>query len=168
MFPHYKVDEQPNKSRRKSYFPRRRESDDQNAVAFVKKCFTIGVVYHKTQMHRFLKVESLGRETRCRKSWKHSKRTIHEVYTTSSEYPGKERTIVGKNKEIGAPWECVTGDSLDFGSSGFGKFGISGVHDFIGVSVFVLLLWCVHVCCYHYSMVFVRVVLLVWSVCCSY
>ena len=51
--------------------------------------------------------------------------------------------------EIGAPWECASGDSR-----------ISGVRDFFGVSVFVLLLRGVHVCCYFYSLVFVRVVVL--------
>ena len=36
LFPYYKVDEQPNKKPKKSYFPKRRESDDKNAVAIVK------------------------------------------------------------------------------------------------------------------------------------
>ena len=154
LFPHYNVEEKPiKKPKKRATSPKRRESDVKNAVAFVKKCFTLGVVCHKTQMQKVL--ETIQRE-RFTKSTR-----------TSSGYLGKEMTIVGKNKETGAPWECASGDSLDFGSSGFGEFGISGVHDFIGVSVFVLLLWGVHVCCYHYSMVFVRVVLL-WSVCCSY
>ena len=46
----------------KNYFPKRRESDDNNAVAIVKKI----------QMHSFLKVERLG-ETRSRKSWNQCK-----------------------------------------------------------------------------------------------
>ena len=36
LFPHYKVDEQPHKKPKKSYFPKRRESDDKSAVAVVK------------------------------------------------------------------------------------------------------------------------------------
>ena len=36
LFPHYKVDEQPNKKPKKSYIARRRESDDKGAVAIVK------------------------------------------------------------------------------------------------------------------------------------
>ena len=56
------------KKPKKCYFPRRRESDDKNAVAIVKSVSQLGVVYHKIQMHSFLKVESLG-EARCRKSW---------------------------------------------------------------------------------------------------
>ena len=59
------------KGRRKSNFPKRRESDDKNAVAIVK-VYHNWVVYHKIQMHSFLKVENLG-ETRCRKSWNLSK-----------------------------------------------------------------------------------------------
>ena len=37
LFPHYKVDEQPNKGPKKGYFPKRRESEDKGAVAIVKK-----------------------------------------------------------------------------------------------------------------------------------
>ena len=55
-------------SRKKSNIPKRRESDDNNAVTIVKKVYQNWVVYHKIQMHSFLKVDSLG-ETRCRKSW---------------------------------------------------------------------------------------------------
>ena len=35
LFPHYKVDGQPKKKPQKRYFPKRRESDDKNAVAIV-------------------------------------------------------------------------------------------------------------------------------------
>ena len=55
------------KSRKNNYSPKRRESHDTNAVAIVKSVSQL-VVYHKIQMHWFLKVESLG-ETRCRRSW---------------------------------------------------------------------------------------------------
>ena len=66
LFPHYKVDEQPKKKPKKSNLPKRRESDDKNAVALVE-VYHKWVVYHKIQMHSFLTVESLG-ETRCKKS----------------------------------------------------------------------------------------------------
>ena len=42
LFPHYKVDEQPNKKPKKSYFQKRRENDDKNAVAFVKSFSQLG------------------------------------------------------------------------------------------------------------------------------
>ena len=44
LFPHYKVDEQPNKRRKKSDFPKRRESNDKNAVAIVKIAPHLGCV----------------------------------------------------------------------------------------------------------------------------
>ena len=72
LVPHYKADEKPKRKSKKSYFPKRRESDDKNAVAIAKKVHRSWVVYHKIQMHWFLKVESLG-ETRCRKSWNQCK-----------------------------------------------------------------------------------------------
>ena len=36
LFPHNKIDEQPNKKPKKSHFPKIRENDDKNAVAIVK------------------------------------------------------------------------------------------------------------------------------------
>ena len=44
MFPHYKVDVQPNKKPTRSYFPKRRESDDKNTVAIVKSVSQVGCV----------------------------------------------------------------------------------------------------------------------------
>ena len=43
-FPHYKVDEQPNEKPKKSDVPRRRESDNKNAEAFVKRVSQLGCV----------------------------------------------------------------------------------------------------------------------------
>ena len=45
LFPHYKVDEQPNKEPKKGYYsPKRRESDDKNAVAIVRSVSQLGCV----------------------------------------------------------------------------------------------------------------------------
>ena len=44
LFPHYKVGEQPNKKQKKSYFPKRRESDDKNAVSIVRTVPQLGCV----------------------------------------------------------------------------------------------------------------------------
>ena len=44
LFPHYKVDEQPNKKTKKSNIQKRRESDDKNAVAIVKSVSQLGCV----------------------------------------------------------------------------------------------------------------------------
>ena len=42
LLPHYNVDEQANKKPQKRYFPKRRESDDKNAVAIVKSVSQVG------------------------------------------------------------------------------------------------------------------------------
>ena len=44
LFPHCKVDEQPNKEPKKNNIPKRRESDDKNAVAIVKSVSQLGCV----------------------------------------------------------------------------------------------------------------------------
>ena len=44
LFPRYKVDEQPHKKHKKSNIPKRRESDDKNAVAIVKSVSQLGCV----------------------------------------------------------------------------------------------------------------------------
>ena len=44
LFPHHKVDEQPNKRPKKGYFPTRRESEDKGAVAVVKRVSQVGCV----------------------------------------------------------------------------------------------------------------------------
>ena len=44
LFLHYKVGEQPNKKQKKSYFTKRREGDDKNAVAIVKSVSQLGCV----------------------------------------------------------------------------------------------------------------------------
>ena len=97
LFPHYKVDEQPNaKAERKRTTSQKKRKRRQNAVVTVK-VYHNWVVYHKIQMHSFLKVGSLG-EPEAESLGTNSKGTIHQVYTMSSEYPGKERTIVGRDK----------------------------------------------------------------------
>ena len=44
FFPYYKDDEQPNKRTKKGYFPKRRESEDNNAVDVVKSVSQLGCV----------------------------------------------------------------------------------------------------------------------------
>ena len=44
LFPHCNVDEQPKKSRKRATAPKRRESDDKNAVAIVKSVSQLGCV----------------------------------------------------------------------------------------------------------------------------
>ena len=68
LCPHCKVDEQPNKKPKQSFFPKKEEKAMTRMLWLLWKVYHNWVVYHKIQMHSFLKVESLG-ETRCRKSW---------------------------------------------------------------------------------------------------
>ena len=44
LFPHYKFAEQPNEKPKKGHFPKRRKSDDNNAVAVVKSVSQLGCV----------------------------------------------------------------------------------------------------------------------------
>ena len=44
LFPHYKVDEQPNEMPKKRNIPKRRESDDKNAASIVKSVSQLGCV----------------------------------------------------------------------------------------------------------------------------
>ena len=44
LFPHYKVDEQPNKKQKKGHFPKGRESEDKSVVAIVKSVSQLSCV----------------------------------------------------------------------------------------------------------------------------
>ena len=50
LFPHFKVDEQPNKRPKKSYFPKRRESEDKGAVAIVTSVSQVGRVSEDSEL----------------------------------------------------------------------------------------------------------------------
>ena len=49
-------------------------------------------------MRSFLKEQRISGRTDAESLERNSKSSIHLVLATSSEYPGKERTIVGKHK----------------------------------------------------------------------
>ena len=78
LFPHYKVDEQPNKKPKKSNIPKRRESDDKSAVAIVKSVSHLGCVSQdsdalvsqdrKSRGHPMQKVLEPIQRVRCTKS----------------------------------------------------------------------------------------------------
>ena len=83
------------KKPKKSKFPRRRDSDNKNAVAFAKSVSQLGCVSQDSDA-----LVSLGRKSRrkldAESLGSNSKGTINQVYARSCEYPGKERTIVEK------------------------------------------------------------------------
>ena len=60
LFPHYKVDEQPNQKPKKSYFQKRRESDDKNGVASCEKCITIGLCITSFRCTRFSPMQKVS------------------------------------------------------------------------------------------------------------
>ena len=94
LFPHHQVDEQPNKKPKKQR--PRRESDDKNAVAIVKIVSQLGCVSQDSDA--LVLQGRKSRETDAESLGTNVKGTIHQVYATSYEYPGKEGTIVGTKK----------------------------------------------------------------------
>ena len=93
LFPHYKIDEQPNKRPKIGHYSqKRRESDDKNAVAIVKSVSQLGCVLQDSDA-----LVSQGRKSRGSPMQKVLE-PIQRVYASSCEYPGKERTIVGENE----------------------------------------------------------------------
>ena len=87
LFPHYKVDEQPNKKKqKKSNIPKRRESDDKNAVAILKSVSKLGCASQDSDA-----LVSQGRKSRGNPMQKvlepNKKSSIHEVHATSREHP---------------------------------------------------------------------------------
>ena len=98
LFPHHKVDEQPNKKPKKgNYAHRRRESDDKNAVAIVKIVPKLGCVSQDSDAL----VSQRGKQSQGNPMQEVlgsiRKIKIHSVYATSNKYPGKQRTIARKN-----------------------------------------------------------------------
>ena len=91
------MNNQIKKAERGANSQKKRESDDKNAVAIVKSVSQLGCVSQDSDA-----LVSQGRKSRgnpMQTVLEHnSNGTIHQVDATSCEYPGKERTIVGKNK----------------------------------------------------------------------
>ena len=91
LFPHYKVDEQPNKKPKKKATSEKEKKAMTRMLWLLWKVYHNWVVYHKIQMHSFLKVESLG-ETRCRKSW-------NQFEGYDSQSPRYVMRVCGKRKD---------------------------------------------------------------------
>ena len=92
LFPHHKVDEQPNKRPKNGYYShKRRESDDKNAKCVVNFVPQLGCVSQDSKR----KTVPVKPDANCLGI--DSTSTVHSVYATSSKCPGKERTIAWKN-----------------------------------------------------------------------
>ena len=92
LFAHYKIDEQQ-KRLKKGHFPKRRENEDKGVVAIVKSVSQLVCVAQDSDA-----LVSQGAKEFRESLERNSKSAIHQVHASSSEYPGQERTIVGKNK----------------------------------------------------------------------
>ena len=69
LFPHQKVDEQPNEKPKKSYFPKRRESDDRGAVALVNIVPQMGCVSQDSGSTGFSKRRTVPVKPDAQTSW---------------------------------------------------------------------------------------------------
>ena len=98
LFPHHKVDEQPNKKPKKERpFLQKKKNDDKNAVAIVKIVSQMGLCLARLGVLGFSKRQTGPWKPDAKSLWTDSKNAIHSVYATSSNYPGKERTIAWTN-----------------------------------------------------------------------
>ena len=78
MFPQHKVDEQPNKRPKKGNFPKRRESEDKGAVAFVRsERITIGLCITRLGCPRFSRNERVSGKPDAESLERNSKSSIH-------------------------------------------------------------------------------------------
>ena len=94
LFPHHKVDEQPNKKPKKGcYSPKRRESDEEYCCC-CENCTIIGLRLAIFGSVGFSKWKAVQGKPDAKSLGTDSKNTIH---ATSSKYPGKERSIAWKN-----------------------------------------------------------------------
>ena len=97
LFPHHKVDEQPNKKPKKDYCShKRREKRRQECCGYRENCTAIGLRLARLGVIGFSKRQTVPGKTDAKSLAIDSKSTVHSVYTTSSKYPGKERTIALK------------------------------------------------------------------------
>ena len=89
MFPHHKVDEQPNKKPKKATIP---ISDDKNAVAIVKIVPQLVCVSQDSEALVFQRGKQ-HRKTRCKKSWDR----FEEYDSLSLRYV---KQVSGKRKDL--------------------------------------------------------------------
>ena len=97
LFPHHKVDEQPNKkAKERLLFTQKKRKRRQECSGCCENCTTIGLRLARLGCVGFSKRQTVP-EKPAKSLGINSKSTVHSVYATSSKYPGKERTISWKN-----------------------------------------------------------------------
>ena len=97
LIPHHKVDAQPNtKPNKGNHSPKQKRKRRQERCGCCENCITFGLRLARLGSIGFLKWNTVPEKPDAESLGTDLKKTIHKVYATSCDYPGKERTIVGK------------------------------------------------------------------------
>ena len=85
------------KDEKEEPLPKKKRKRRQEYCGYCEKCITIGLCITRFRCTRFSRLK-VSVKPDAKSLGTNSKGTIHQVYVASCEYPGKGRTIVGKNK----------------------------------------------------------------------
>ena len=98
LFPHHKVDEQPNKKTKERLpFPKRKRKRRQKCSGYCENCTSVGLCLARLGAIGFSKRRTGPGKPDKKSLGTNSKKTIHSVYATSSMFPRKIRTIAWKH-----------------------------------------------------------------------
>ena len=98
LFPHYEVDEQSNKQPKKERpFSKKKRKRRQKCSGYCDNFISVGLCLARHGCIGFSKRKTAPEKPDAKSLGIDSKNTIRSVNATSSEYPGKERTIAWKN-----------------------------------------------------------------------
>ena len=93
LFPHHKVDEQPNKKQKKSdHSPKKKRKRRQECSGYCETCISDGLCLARLGVIGFSKRQNKPGETRCKKSWDR----FEEYDSLSLRYV---KRVSGKRKE---------------------------------------------------------------------
>ena len=94
LFPHHKVDEQPNKKPKKGYYShKKKRKRRQECSGYCENCTTIDLHLAKLGCVGFSKRQTVPGKPDAKSLGINSKCTVHSLYAASSKYLWKERTI---------------------------------------------------------------------------
>ena len=95
VFPHHKVDEEPNKKPKKSdhFTKKKKRKRWQKCSGSCENCTTIRLRLARLGCVGISKRQTVPVKPDAKSLGTNSSSTVHSVYATSSKYPGKERTI---------------------------------------------------------------------------
>ena len=94
LFPHHKVDEQPNKEPKKGYYsPKKKRKRRQECSGYFENCTKIGLRLARLGCVGFSKSQTVPGKPDAKSLGIDSKSTVHSVYATSSKYRRREKAI---------------------------------------------------------------------------